>query len=158
MSSTMSEPRVDQTSRIILATPKAIYLAMVDAEAIASWRPPHGMTMQFERFDGRVGGGYRVTLIYPEDQRGQGKTRDDADVADVRFVELDPFERIVEDVRFESDDPGFAGVMRITTLLTPVADGTKVTFRCENVPPGISPEDHQEGMASTLKKLANFIE
>lgn len=158
MSSTMPEPRVDQASRTILATPKAIYLAMVDAESIASWRPPHGMTMQFERFDPGVGGGYRVALIYPEDQRGQGKTRDDADVAEVRFIELDPFERIVEDVIFESKDPAFAGVMRITTLLASVADGTKVTFRCENVPSGISPEDHQDGMASTLKKLANFIE
>lgn len=158
MSSTMPEPRVDQASRTILATPKAIYLAMVDAESIASWRPPHGMTMQFERFDPRVGGGYRVALIYPEDQRGQGKTRDDADVAEVRFIELDPFERIVEDVIFESKDPAFAGVMRITTLLASVADGTKVTFRCENVPSGISPEDHEDGMASTLKKLANFIE
>lgn len=158
MSSPTSEPRVDQASRIILATQKAIYLAMTDAEAIASWRPPHGMTMQFERFDPRVGGGYRVTLLYPEDQRGQGKTRDDADVAEVRFIALDPFERLVEDVTFESDDAAFAGVMRITTLLAPVTDGTKVTYRCENVPPGISPEDHQEGMASTLKKLANFVE
>lgn len=158
MSNTTSAERVDQASRIILATPKAIYQAMLDAEALASWRPPAGMTARFERFDARLGGGYRMVLTYPEAQRGQGKTRDDVDVVEGRFVELDPFERIVEEVRFESDDPAFAGVMRVATQLTAVADGTKVTIRCENVPPGISPEDHQDGMASTLRNLANFIE
>ncbi len=158
MSETTSAPRVDQASRIILATPKAIYQAMLDAEALTSWRPPAGMTARFERFDARLGGGYRMVLTYPEDQRGRGKSADDADIVEGRFAELDPFERIVEDVRFESDDAAFAGVMRITTQLSPVTDGTKVTIRCENVPPGISPEDHQLGMASTLRNLAFFIE
>ena len=48
--------------------------------------------------------------------------------------------------------------MRVTTTLTPVADGTRVTILCANVPPGISADDHQAGMASTLRNLAAFIE
>ncbi|MFZ5792942.1 MAG: SRPBCC domain-containing protein, partial [Pseudomonadota bacterium] len=75
-----------------------------------------------------------------------------------RFVELLPYERIVEDVVFASDDPAFAGTMRVTTTLTPVADGTRVTIACANVPAGIGPDDHQAGMASTLRNLAGFIE
>ncbi|WP_275265932.1 hypothetical protein [Sphingomonas solaris] len=42
--------------------------------------------------------------------------------------------------------------------MTPVADGTKVSFRAENVPSGISEADHRAGMESTLKNLANFLE
>lgn len=40
--------------------------------------------------------------------------------------------------------------------LVAVEGGTEVTFLCENVPYGIKPEDHQEGMASTLGNLASF--
>ena len=76
----------------------------------------------------------------------------------LKLTELLPYERIVEDVVFASDDPAFAGTMRVTTTLTPVADGTRVTILCANVPPGISADDHQAGMASTLRNLAAFIE
>jgi hypothetical protein len=48
--------------------------------------------------------------------------------------------------------------MTITTRLTPVRDGTKVTFTAENVPAGISEADHKAGMESTLKNLANLLE
>lgn len=75
-----------------------------------------------------------------------------------RFVELVPDERVVETVEFVSDDPAFAATMKITTTLMPVSGGTEVTIRCENVPSGIRPDDHQVGMASTLKNLAAFIE
>ena len=75
-----------------------------------------------------------------------------------QFVELLPYERIVEDVVFASDAPAFAGTMRVTPTLTPVADGTRVTILCANVPPGISADDHQAGMAATLRNLAAFIE
>jgi len=33
-----------------------------------------------------------------------------------------------------------------------------VTVRCEDVPAGIRPEDHQAGLASTLNNLAEFVE
>jgi len=48
--------------------------------------------------------------------------------------------------------------MRVTTLLSPVSDGTKVTISCTNVPIGIGQADHAEGLAFTLKSLALFIE
>ena len=131
---------------------------MLDAESVASWRPPKGMTARIERFEPREGGGYRMALIYDDPTAAQGKTSAREDVVDAVFVELIPYERIVEDVTFETADPALRGPMRITTTLTPAQQGTKVTYLVENVPPGISPEDHQTGMDSTLKNLAAFIE
>lgn len=89
---------------------------------------------------------------------GRGKTTDKADVFDGRFVELIPNRRIVEQVEFNSADPRFAGVMTITTTLSPVADGTEVSVAATDVPPGISPEDHRMGMESSLANLAAFVE
>ncbi len=48
--------------------------------------------------------------------------------------------------------------MRITTLLSPSGGGTDVTIWCDNVPSGISAEDHLAGLTSTLANLAAFTE
>jgi len=156
----MTEPaeRVDRVSRIIHATPDAIYRALLDPDALLAWRPPAGMTGRFDAFDAREGGRYRMTLTYDDGGQGHGKSSDDEDTVQGRFAELVPDTRVVELVEFESDDPAFAGTMRITTSLTPISGGTDVSIACEQVPYGISPEDHQAGMASTLENLADYIE
>lgn len=155
----MAAGRVDSASRIIKASPQTLYRALMDPEALVAWRPPEGMTGEMLAFDGREGGRYRMSLTYtgagPEIR---GKTSEHADVVEGRFLELVPDRRVVEVVEFDSDDPAFAGAMTITTALAAVPGGTEVTIRCENVPDGIRPEDHQEGMASTLANLAAFTE
>jgi uncharacterized protein YndB with AHSA1/START domain len=148
--------RIDRASRTIKATPHAIYGAHIDATSVAAWRPPEGMEAEVHAFDAREGGGYRMAFVHLGE--GQGKTTEKADVFEGRFVELVPDRRIVEQVVFESEDPRFAGVMTITTVLTPVADGTEVAIAAENVPSGISAEDHQLGMDSSLANLAAFVE
>lgn len=99
-----------------------------------------------------------MAFIYDDAAAAPGKTTDDADIFEGRFVELIPNEKIVEAVEFESADPALAGTMTVTTLLTPVRDGTKVTFVAENVPRGISEADHKAGMDSSLRNLANLLE
>ncbi len=132
---------------------------MTDAESVASWRPPKGMSARIEAFDPRPGGTYRMAFIYDDPVPGVvGKTSAREDMFTGRFAELVPYELIVEEVAFQSDDPAFAGMMRVTTTLAEVADGTRVTIACENVSLGISAEDHQTGMASTLRNLVTFIE
>jgi uncharacterized protein YndB with AHSA1/START domain len=123
-----------------------------------SWLPPEGMTGTMLAFAFREGGGYRMRLTYDEPQHAAGKTSEDADEVEVRFVKLVPDERIEEAVNFESDDPAFAGEMRISWAFTPEPGRTLVTVRCEDVPPGIRPEDHQAGLTSTLGNLAAFVE
>ncbi|HEX2843110.1 SRPBCC family protein [Hyphomicrobium sp.] len=149
--------RTDTASRIIAASPPVVYRALIDPAAIVEWRPPKGMTGQFFTFEPREGGRFRMALTYT-DGGGYGKTAEHTDIVEGHFVELVPDERVVEAVEFESDDPAFAGTMRITTILLPCSGGTKVTIRCEDVPPGISAEDHQAGLTSTLANLAAFTE
>lgn len=154
----MTDSATHSAARTILASPRAIYRAFLDPEAIVSWRAPKGMTPKVFRFDPRTGGGYRMAFVYDDADASQGKSSPNADIFEGRFVELIPEEKIVEAVTFESEDPAFGGTMTITTTLTPVRDGTKVTFTAENVPVGISEAAHKAGMESTLKNLANLLE
>ena len=59
---------------------------------------------------------------------------------------------------FESDDPALAGTMTMTWELTPAVGGTAVEVVAENVPAGISKEDHRVGMESSLANLALLVE
>jgi uncharacterized protein YndB with AHSA1/START domain len=150
--------RVDSASRIIRATPEAIYDAFIDPDAQARWLPPSGMTGKFDAFDPRPGGQYRLTLSFSGAHAGVGKSSADADRVAGRFVELIPGERIVQTVDFESDAPAYAGTITMTWLLRAVPEGTVVMITASDVPPGISAEDHARGLASTLSNLADFLE
>lgn len=151
--------RIDSVSRVILASPRTLFRTFLDAETLAAWRVPEGMTGSVAAFDPRAGGGYRMVLRYggPEAQ-SHGKSRPGEDEVHVRFAELYAEEKVVEEVRFVSDDPAFAGVMRLTTLFEPAREGTKVTLRAEQVPAAISAADHQEGMTASLRQLARLTE
>jgi uncharacterized protein YndB with AHSA1/START domain len=151
--------RTDMGSRVIAAPPDRIYRALLDPVAVAAWRPPQGMKADVHSFDAREGGTFRMAYVYLDAGHAlPGKTTADADVFEGRFVELVPDDRVVERVEFDSDDPAFAGAMTVTTVLAPVRGGTEVTIRCDDVPPGIRPEDHRAGIASTLANLAAYVE
>jgi uncharacterized protein YndB with AHSA1/START domain len=150
--------RVDTASKLIHATASAIYRAFATPEAMETWLPPGRMTGRMLAFAFHEGGSYRMRLTYDESQHTPGKTSDEADEVEVNFVKLIPDERIVQAVTFKSDDPAFSGEMRITWTFEPAQDGTLVTVSCENVPTGISREDHQAGLTSTLSNLAAFVE
>jgi uncharacterized protein YndB with AHSA1/START domain len=131
---------------------------MVDGDAVARWLPPSGMTGRVERFDARPGGSYRLVLTLTDGSSGSGKSTPDSDVVEARFVEIVPDERVVQAVDFVSDDPAFAGTMTMTWQLSDEDGGTRVDIRADDVPPGISAEDHAMGMRSTLANLAAFLE
>jgi uncharacterized protein YndB with AHSA1/START domain len=150
--------RTDSASRVIHADPERVFAALVDADALARWLPPRGMTGRFERFDARPGGFYRLVLTYQEDVQGSGKATPDSDIVEARFVDVVPNVRVVQEVDFVSDDPAFAGTMTMTWEVAADDHGTRVEIRADEVPAGISPEDHAEGMASSLGNLAAFVE
>lgn len=151
--------RVDTATRVIRASPRTVYQAFLDPDALVAWLPPHGMNARVEQYEPRVGGAYRIALSYQSPHHSTvGKTSQDTDVVRGRFIELVPNERIVQLVEFESEDPAFAGEMKMTWTLTAVPTGTAVDIRAENVPEGIRPEDHEAGFRSTLDNLAAFTE
>jgi uncharacterized protein YndB with AHSA1/START domain len=151
-------PRTDTASRVVAAPPEQVYAAFVDPGALTAWLPPEGMRGRFERFDLRPGGSYRMVLTYEDASGAPGKATADADIVEARFVDVVPGERVVQEVDFVSDDPAFAGTMTMTWAVAPQAGGTRVDIVAEQVPDGISAEDHAVGMASSLANLAAFVE
>jgi uncharacterized protein YndB with AHSA1/START domain len=145
-------------SRIINAPRSEVYRAFLDAEALATWLPPDSMTGVVHEFDAREGGVLRMSLIYPPDEAGRGKSSSDTDTFAARFVTLVPDENVVWAVNFESNDPAFSGEMIVRTTLEPAGTATRITMLCENIPVGIRPEDNEAGSHSTLEKLAAFVE
>jgi len=55
--------RTDRASRLIKASPRAVYRAFVDPAAVAKWLPPKGMTAEIFAFEPRAGGAFRMALI-----------------------------------------------------------------------------------------------
>lgn len=150
--------RTDRASRLIRADPERVFAALVDADALAQWLPPGGMTGRFERFDARPGGSYRLVLTYTDGSSGSGKATPESDIVEARFVDIVPHVRVVQVVDFVADDPASAGTMTMTWELTVENSGTRVEIRADDVPIGITSEDHAEGMESSLANLAAFVE
>jgi len=150
--------RTDEASRVVAAPLGRVYAALVDPESLTTWLPPTGMTGRFERYDLRPGGSYRLVLTYEDASGAPGKSTADSDVVEGRFVEVEPGVRVVQAVDFESDDPALAGTMTMTWSVSDVDGGTLVDFRADDVPTGISAEDHAAGLASSLANLAALVE
>jgi uncharacterized protein YndB with AHSA1/START domain len=150
--------RTDAASRVIAAPPGRVYAALIDPDALAAWLPPHGMKGRFERFDARPGGSYRMVLTYSDASTAPGKATADSDIVEARFIDIVPGVRVVQAVTFVGDDPDLAGTMTMTWELTATDDGTRVNIRADEVPSGISAEDHAAGLASSLANLAAHVE
>jgi uncharacterized protein YndB with AHSA1/START domain len=147
------------TSRIIHASPEKIYRAFGNPEALENWQAPADMTAKVHDFEFKTGGGYEMSLYYPDDEREtKGKTSGNEDRFTARFIELVPHRKIVQSVSFASENPGFSGEMIMEVTLEPVDGGTNVTYFFRDIPEGIRPEDNEAGTISTLEKLARFVE
>ena len=143
---------------MIAAPPERVYAALVDPDALRTWLPPDGISGRFDRFDARPGGSYRLILTYADASSSPGKATPDSDVVEARFVDIVPGVRVVQTVEFVSDDPSYAGTMTMTWEVTAVDSGTRVEIRADDVPDGISAEDHAAGLASSLANLAVYLE
>ena len=149
--------RTDSASTRIDAAPGTVYAALTEAQALAEWLPPIGMTGEIHEFDASPGGAFKMTLTYQDPASAPGKSTRDSDVIAAKFGDLVPNERVVWLVRFSSDDPAFAGIMRMTWSIRSRAEGCEVSIVAEDVPPGISREDHLAGLNSSLQNLAGYL-
>jgi len=147
-----------RTSRLIHASPAALYHACTDPAALAAWRAPGDMTGKVHNYDGRVGGGYTMSLYYPATDPARGKSGDREDRFTARYVELAPPTKIVETITFDAADPALTNELTMTVTFQAKGDGTEVTIAFDNLPPGIRPEDNELGTQSSLAKLARYVE
>src|SRR5437762_2156674 len=120
-------------SRHMSAPPSAVYRALLDADAVAKWRVPTGMSGHVHEFDAREGGSFRISLTY-DAPTGTGKSAAHTDTYHGHFVKLVPNEQVVEVLEFETADPELRGEMTVTTTLTEADGGTDVHIVYEGVP------------------------
>jgi uncharacterized protein YndB with AHSA1/START domain len=146
-----------RVSRHIDAPRALVYRALLDAQAIARWKVPDGMTCHVHELDAREGGMIRVSLTYDE-PTGTGKTTAHTDTYHGRFVTLVPDERVVEIDEFETTDPALLGAMTITITLADRDGGTDLLAVHEGLPRGVSPADNETGWRMALDKLAALVE
>jgi uncharacterized protein YndB with AHSA1/START domain len=98
-----------------------------------------------------------MVLTFMDGSGAPGKSTVDSDIVDVSFTEIVPGERVVQAVEFVSDDPTLSGTMTMTWTVTAEDRGTLVEIQADNVPDGIDPTDHADGMASSLEHLATYL-
>jgi uncharacterized protein YndB with AHSA1/START domain len=135
----------------------SVYGALLDAQAVATWMVPTGMTSHVHAFEPREGGSFRISLTY-DAPTGAGKTSAHTDTYHGRFVKLVPNEQVVEVVEFETADPALGGEMTITIALSDVDGGTDIVAAHDGLPPGLSPADNETGWRMSLEKLAKLVE
>jgi uncharacterized protein YndB with AHSA1/START domain len=135
----------------------AVYHALLDAHAVATWMVPDGMTSHVHLFEPREDGAFRISLTYDE-PTGTGKTTAHTDTYHGRFVRLVPNEQVVEVLEFETADDAMRGEMTVTFTLTDADDGTDVLAVHDHLPPGLSPADNETGWRMSLEKLARLVE
>lgn len=150
MSTTKLTQRLD-------APPAAVYRALTEADSVAAWMFPDGMSIRIHDFEPRVGGRFRVSLTY-EDGSGVGKTSARTDTYHGRFLDLVPGERVVEALEFETADPAMQGEMTITFRLAGAEGGTELVAEHENLPPGVAPADNEAGWTMSLARLKALVE
>ncbi|MCZ7526315.1 MAG: SRPBCC family protein [Acidimicrobiia bacterium] len=146
-----------EISRLIRAPRSLVYRALLDPEAVRRWMVPDGMTSEIHTFEPREGGRFRITLTY-DAPTASGKTTPRTDSFRGRFLELVPDTTVVQVVEFESDDPALQGEMTITYALADADEGTLVTGRHEDLPPGLSAAENEEGWSISIGKLAALVE
>ena len=127
-----------------------IYKAFLDPDALAAWLPPNGFMARTHALDARVGGAFRMSFYTP--------TRSWSQTFGGKYLELVPNQKIVHTDRFESDDPALQGEMRVTILLTPVAEGTLVEIEQAGIPAGPMTSGAPYGWSQSLDKLAQLVE
>jgi uncharacterized protein YndB with AHSA1/START domain len=144
-------------SRHVNAPRASVYRALLDAQAVATWMVPVGMTSRVHVFDAREGGLFRISLTYDE-PTGTGKTTPHTDTYHGHFVKLIPNEQVIEVMEFETADAAMCGEMAVSFTLTDAGGGTDVLAVHDNVPPGVSPADNETGWRMSLDNLAAFVE
>jgi uncharacterized protein YndB with AHSA1/START domain len=150
-------PSSTRLSQHVNAPRADVYRALIDAQAVATWMVPSGMTSHVHEFEGREGGSFRISLTY-DAPTGTGKTTAHTDTYHGRFVKLVPNEQVVEVIEFETTDDSMRGEMTVTFTLTEADGGTDVLGTHDNLPPGVAPADNETGWRMALEKLARLVE
>ena len=134
--------------RVMKTSPEKVYRAFTDANAMASWIPPHGFLCIVHSMDVKIGGNYRMSFINFSTGNGHsfGGT----------YMELKPNEFIKYIDKFE--DQTLPGEMVTTVWFKKVSCGTELKIIQEGIPVAIPTEMCYLGWQESLDKLKNLVE
>ncbi len=143
----------------IRAWVEQVFPFFTDPLALQRWQVPANMSAKLHHFDGRVGGGYRLSLFYKADAKlASGKTAALEDRYTASFLEIVPGKKIVQSVQFENPDPACRLPMAVEAQFREIRQGTRLTLIFSQVPVIIDPVVHALGIRSALEKLAQLAE
>jgi len=151
MTETASETRIANTVRLhrVLATkPEKVYRAFIEADALAKWLPPNGFVCTVHRFEGKVGGTFKMSF--------RNFTTGMSHSFGGEFLELIPGKRLRYTDTF--DDPNLPGEMQVTVTLKDVSGGTEIDIVQEGIPDAIPVEACYLGWQESLRNLARLAE
>jgi uncharacterized protein YndB with AHSA1/START domain len=140
--------------RRIAARPSIVFEAMTTAEGVAAWFGPDELPVVRAEMDARVGGAYRVHFRTLDGRDGHDHE------ASGEFLELVPPRRIVMSWSWVIGGvPEERGrTSRIEIDLTPIGDGTELTFTHTALASEASEESHKWGWTGALGKLVRHVE
>ena len=134
--------------RVLRASPKQVYRAFLDAEAMAKWLPPYGFTCKVHHLNAKVGGAYKMSFT----NFSTGLSHSFGGV----YHELVLNEKIRYSDRFE--DPGLSGEMQATISLQEASCGTELSIVQEGLPEAIPVAMCYLGWQESLAQLAKLVE
>jgi len=108
-------PSTIRIHRVLRAAPERVYRAFLDADAMAKWLPPYGLTGKVHHLDAKVGGTHKMSFT----NFTTGKSHSFGG----KYLELTPNERIRYTDKF--DDANLPGEMQVTVNLKKVLCGTE---------------------------------
>jgi uncharacterized protein YndB with AHSA1/START domain len=132
----------------IKAAPEKVYAAWTEVEQFPKWFGPRANGhLQIDQFDCSVGGRYDVTMVFDDGDRFQMVGH---------FHELDPPKKVVLTWQGMASSMGPDETL-ITVDLTPTGAGTLLTLTHERFATVAVRDEHQQGWAPLLDRLANIL-
>lgn len=141
-------PGTARFHRVLATSPEKVYRAFTEADALASWIPPHGFVCTVHELDARTGGKHRASF--------RNFTTGQSHAFGGEYLEAILGERLVYTDRF--DDPGLPGEMKVTVEFKAVAVGTELLIEQSGIPDMIPVEACVLGWQQSLQKLASLVE
>ena len=135
-------------NRVLAAKPEKVYRAFLEADAMAKWLPPNGVTCKVQHMDPKVGGKFRMSFknfTTGKDHSFGGE-----------YLELVPHELIRYTDSF--DDPNLPGIIHVTVTLRSVSVGTEINIEQAGLPIAIPLEACYLGWQQSLSQLAQLVE
>jgi uncharacterized protein YndB with AHSA1/START domain len=129
------------------ASADQIWRAWTDPQALMRWFGPSPETIAtLAEIDLRVGGHYRIAFQSPDGEQNQ--------VAG-EYLEVQPQQRLVFNWAFHTTPER---VSRVSITLTPVADGTELTFVHDRFVDSQARDNHERGWRAFFQQLHHYME